>query len=268
MESNTIVVLPVVRKKPWINTEKFDKNKLLGASTIVQPFYGEQGLQTGLEGNPELQKEFEQKLGLPEGTLTPNIQNNYWSEEMNIKLDDGPTTFYKSNPKDSLKILVLKNHPKVANSILEISPDTDFYILDEQQETERKVSITEKKEKAYAIYSAWTASEKRQFLKLYGKGGPDMSDVDVKATLGTYLEENVDDFLLKTEFSKETLTVRAFIFDLVAYGVLRIRGSHYMDADEDLGTLEALTAYFLAPDKANQYLNYKDRLENAKRSHQ
>jgi len=264
MDNNQIIVMPVVRRKPWVNTSQFNKNKVMEANTTVQAYSGQNGLQTGLEGNKELQEEFEKELGLAPGTLAPTLSNDYWSEEVNIKLEDGPTTFSKSHPKDRLKILILQNHPLVANSLAEVSPETDFYIVDEVLEQEKKLNKAEKKERAYAIFSEMSPSEKRQFLKMIGKGGNEMSDVDVKAELSTILEDNVDDFLSKSEFSKEKLTIRAFIFDLVQYGILRIRGGHYFDSDEDKGNLEALTTYFLSPSKQDAYLTYKERLEHAK----
>lgn len=264
MKNNNIIVMPVVKRKPWVNTDKFGKNKLMGASTTLQPYYGEAGFQTGLEGKPELQAEFEEELNLPKDTLKPSVSNDYWHDEMNIGLEDGPNVFKKGIPMDRLKILILKNHPSIANSLSEVNPDTQFYIVDEAAETERKATKAEKKSEAYLLLAEMSPSEQRQFLKLYGKGGSEMSERDVKAELGTNIEDNVNDFLSKSSFSKEKINIRAFIFDLVAHNILRIRGGNYFDSDEDKGNLETLTAYFLAPEKQEVYMNYKERLEHAK----
>lgn len=263
-DNNNIIVMPVVRKKPWVNTDKFGKNKLMGATTTLQAYYGNNGLQTGLEGNKELQEEFESELGLPTGSLSPTLSNDYWSDSMNITLEDGPNIFKRGLPLDKLKILVLKNHPIVANSQAEITPESEFYIVDEVLETEKKASKAESKEKAYAILSGMSATEQRQFLKLYGIGGSEISDRDVKGELGELLESNVKEFLSKASYSKEKINITAFIFDLVQHNILRIRGNHYFDSDEDKGTLETLSSYFLAPEKQEVYMNYKERLEHAK----
>lgn len=265
MENNNIIIMPVVRKRPWVNTDSFNKNKLGGASTVMQPYFGENGFQTGLEGQEELQAQFEKELGLEKGSLEPIVTNEYWSENMNIKLEDGPTIFKRALPMDRLKLLILKNHPKVALSINEVTPDNDFYIVDEVLESERKATKTEKKSKAYGILVNMSPEEQRQFIKLFGKGGPDMNEMEIKADLGELIEQNVDEFISKSEFSKEKIHVRAFIFDLVTYNILRIRGGHYFDSDEDKGDLEVLTSYFLAPEKQDVYLNYKERLDHAKR---
>ena len=264
MKNNDIIILPVVRKRPWVNTASFQKNKLMSASTIIQPFYGRDGFQTGLEGNEDLQSQFEKELNMTKDTLKPTVNNDYWHEEMNIKLEDGPNSFSRSNPQDKLKILVLRNHPIIANSFNEINPESQFYIVDEIVESEKKASRAENKAKAYSVLTGMNPSEQRQFLKLYGKGGNDMSERDVNAELGEYLEENVVDFLFKSDYSKETINIRAFIFDLVAYNVLRIRGGDYFDSDENKGNLESLSSYLLAPEKQDIYLNYKERLEHAK----
>lgn len=264
-DNNEILVMPVVRKKPWVNADKYNKNKIMGANTTLQPYLGKGGFQTGLEGDPELQKELEDSLGLVEGALKPVLSNDYWHNEVNIKLEDGPNTFNKNLPKDRLAIMILKNHPKVANSEAEITPDSDFYIVDVIQEQAKKATTAEKKAEAYAIFTGFSIQEKRQFLKLYGKGGADMSENDVFAELGAELENNVDEFLLKAKYSKEKINMRAFIFDLVQYNILRLRGGSYFDSDEDKGNIEVLTNYLLAPDKQDIYFNYKERLEHAKR---
>lgn len=265
MENNNVIVTPVVRRKPWINTDKFNKNKLLGAKTILQPYFGPEGFKTGLENNEALQKEFENELNLPEGTLKPSMDNDYWHEEMNIVLEDNPNTFNRNIPKDRLKLLILKNHPLVAPSEAEITPDSEFYIVDIYQEQERKATKAEQKAKAYALLTSMSPQEQRQFCKLYGTGGMDMSEKDVFVELGIRIEDNVVEFLSKAEFSKEVINIRAFIFDLVEYNILRIRGGNYFDSDEDKGDLKTLSNYLLAPDKQSVYLNLKERLEYAKK---
>jgi hypothetical protein len=264
MKNNNIIVMPVVRKRPWVNTDKYSKNKIGGALTTVSPYLGEDGFHTGLENDQELQNSFEKELGLVTGTLSPVLSNDYWHDNLNIRLEDGPTTFRKGLASDRLKLLILRNHPLVANSLAEISPDTDFYIVDEELETDRKATKAEDKSKAYLLLSEMSPSEKRQFLKMFGAGGNDMSDKDIIAELGDIIENELKSFLSTSEFSKEKVNIRAFIFDLVQYNILRLRGGNYFDSDEDKGNLEILTSYFLSPDKNDVYLNYKERLTHAR----
>lgn len=264
MEDKNIVVMPVVRHKPWVNSDKYNKNKVLAASTTLQPYLGIAGLTTGLEGNKELQAQFEKDLRLSDDALNPVVTNEYWGN-FNIKLEDGPNIFHRTSPLDMLKVLVLKNHPAVAESESEITPDSQFYILDEALESSKKASKTDLKVKAYLRLNDMSPSEQRQFLKLFGKGGIDMSDKDVYSELGELIEKNTESFLIKSDFSKEKVNITAFIFDLVQYGVLRLRGSHYFDVDTNVGNLETLRNTLLAPEKQDSYLNYKERLEHAKR---
>lgn len=262
-----VIIRPVVRKRPYVDTDKYNKNKIAGAGTVVQPFYGVNGFKTGLEGEQELQTQFEMDLGLVKGTLNPVLSNPFWAEDMNIKLKDEPNVFHRNNPREMLQVLILKNHPIVAPSKAEITPDTQFYLEDTVIENERKLAKSEKKEKAYGFYSNQSPEEKRKFLKLFNSGGgKDMDDTSIKTMLGELLEKDVDDFLGKASYSKEKINLQAFIYDLVSYGVLRLNSNRYFDNGEDMGNLDTLTSTLLAPNKADLYHAYKERLEQKKLS--
>lgn len=261
MSESVVIVKPVLRKRPWVNTDEFNKNKLFGVGTKLSPYLDQSGLHTGL--TEETQVEFEKKLGLKEGSLAPLRDSEFW-DDFYITLQDEPNTFYKNNPTDELRIAVLKAHPKVANTQEEISPDTDFYILDVETEEQDKVKLIETKEKAYSVFSKLTNKGKRDLLKLYGEGGDSANDSTIKTALSEKMEQNPHDFLAKAAFSKEVITVRAFIFDLVDYGILRQRGQYYFDGDTNLGDIKSFSDYLLMPDKQDVYLVYKDRLSQAK----
>lgn len=261
-DKKQVIVRPIIKRRPWVNTDTFTKNKLMGAGTSVAPYVDQSGiLHTGM--NAEEQAEMEKELQLEPGTLDARLNNPFWDDYV-IRLEDEPNTFNPLLPRDKLKIYVLKAHKLVANSLEEQNPDTDFYIEDVDEIIDKKVKEAEAKEKAYSIFSNMTDVDKRAVLKLYGKGGADLTDKAVKAELMSELEKNVPLFISNASQGKDVITIRAFIFDLHHYGVIRTRGDYYYDGDSSLGTISQFGEYLLMPDKQDVYDSYKARLEQAK----
>lgn len=256
-----VIVRPVVRKKPFVNADKFGKNKLQGAGTTVTVYLDRRGLHTGL--TKEEEKEFEGRLRLKEGSLEASLNNPFW-DDFTIKLEDEPNTFDPLIAEDALKIKVLKAHVKVANSLDEITPDTDFYIEDVEEQISKKAKTAETKEEAYRIFSSLTDDDKRKVLKLYGKGGSDLTDKAVKAELMDELEDNPTMFISNATIGKDELSMKSFVFDLHDFGVIRKRGEIYFDGDTSLGGMDSFARELLMPDKREVYEVYKTRLEQAK----
>jgi hypothetical protein len=259
----TVIVRPVIRKKPWVNTKEFDKNKLHNASTVLVPDYDSYGLHTGL--TEESESKFEKLLGYPEKHLASVITNEYWTN-FTIKLKDEPNVYHKATPREALIIEVLKAHGKVANSIEDISPDTDFYIEDIEAEAEENIKKVELKEEAFLKFAKLSSQGKKDILKIYGEGGDTVSDTTIKQMLASKLEDSPEKFLSITKLSKEIVKIRAFIFDLEDYGVIRKRADVYFDGDNSLGDIRIFSEFLLQPDKQSSYIMYKDRLEHSKLS--
>jgi hypothetical protein len=259
----TVIVRPVVRKKPWVNTKDFDKNKLHNASTVLVPDLDSYGLHTGLDEEGE--NKFEKSLGFPKGHLSSVVTNDYWTN-FTIKLKDEPNVFHKGTPREALIIEVLKSHSKVANSLEEVTPDTDFYIEDIEAEQEKNIKSVEVKEEAFLKFSKLSSQGKKDILKIYGEGGDTVSDATIKNMLASKLEDDPSRFLKVANLSKEIVKTRSFIFDLEDYGVIRKRADVYFDGDNSLGDMRTFSEFLLMPDKQSSYIMYKDRLEHAKLS--
>jgi len=257
----TVIVRPVVRSKPWVNTKDFDKNKLHNASTVLVPDMDSYGLHTGLDDATEA--EFEKKLGYPAGYLASVVTNDFWTE-FTIKLKDEPNVYHKATPREALIIEVLKAHGKVANSIEDISPDTDFYIEDIEAEAEENIKKVEIKEEAFIKFTKLSSQGKKDILKIYGEGGDTVNENTIKQMLAAKLEDDPTKFLKITGLSKEIVKTRAFIFDLEDYGVIRKRADVYFDGDNSLGDVRTFSEFLLMPDKQSSYIMYQDRLEHAK----
>ena len=247
MENKTIIIKPV-------NRVKFaGQSSYSGTHTSIEGAQvGHSGYKTGLTVKEE--KEFEEKLGLKAGTLSSD-NKTFWGNLLNLSLpNDKAYIMTIRSTMDELKYRVIREHTRIANNELELAkyPRAEFYIEDLESKAEIEELVMDSKLAAHELFAELSGSDKRSYLKLFGKKGVnEMSDKIVKTTLFKEIESNPEKFI--TLVQNPDIKVRIEIEEMLETGVLVKRGQYYNFENEIIGnSVDAVVDFF--KDYKNQSL--------------
>lgn len=238
---NKIIKIEKIKRNNWMGITSYPKTY----DTIV-PTLGRGGLyKTGL--SPKEEAEFETAMNLPLGTLAP--RSSFWAD-VEIRFVKDKAELNLTNPLDVIKFKFALANKRVAPSKSEVTPYTEYVVIDEENDAKIENVKINHKRKAYAKFGGMSHDEMRGILKIYGKKKPEsVSNEVVENTLAKLLEQDPKRFLEIVEDDK--LATKIVVEDALVYGVLRKNGTHYVYQNDPIGHDLESTVFFLE-DAKNQ----------------
>lgn len=244
------IIRPVDNKLPFIKgiKHKIFPNNKVSISVTYNKSTG--GFNHGLS-KAEL-TQLEDELGI-------RLDRTFWINFM-IPLTDKEIRLDLSTAEGKLRYAILKAHPWVANSALEINAQTSHYIYDEVEEAKQVEKKTETKLEALSSLFKMSQDEKAEFIKLYGVRNPsNMMPSVITARLMEEAEKDPRKFLVF--YKDKHKEMRIFLIDLVTANIVTKKGSAYFYNEDMIGADEQLAiAYLKDPKNQPLLIGLKDLL--------
>jgi len=237
------IVVKSLNKANWAGMHRYHKchDHIVAVETRA-------GYTTGLS---HVESELlETELGLPKGALAPH--SAHWKEYA-VTLTDRDLVLDMSNPRDRLDLSLLKADARVCNSVNEKHkwPKAEYEIYDAEEDAKNENAKISDEAQAIADFVNLTPAEKRNYLKLLGKGVASMSDTLVTNELFKIAKNDHGKFNAITKLPN--YKTRVLLYDLISEGVIKVRGGHYIFDEVQLGHGEASACEYL-DDPHNQEL--------------
>ena len=228
------VVLKKKTKDPWAKVIKY-KN----CFDYIAPYWTRSGnIYTGL--TPDDEKRLEKALGFEEGKLSKG--SPYWVNFC-IKLGDTEKVLDTTNPWDELQYLFLKNHKRVATSLADIKPATDYVLINKEAEAQESNRINRRKRDAIKEFDKMSLEDMRKCLRLYGYKADTMSSELVESKLYSVVDKDAEKFFVKWVNNKDKDT-EYIIAQAVSKNIMRkSRNIYYHGTDIVGNSLQDAIAY-------------------------
>ena len=180
------VIVRMTKVNPWTGLIKWSN-----CFDYVGSYWTRSGSRyTGL--TKEKAKELEQRMGFPEGYLSPD--STFW-DTFAVKIGKKDLIINTDTPEGELQYLFLKNHKHVADGVRNITPKTDYVLVDRDAEAIEANKANKTKRDAFKALDKMTLEEMRKCLRIYGVKADTMSNELVEATLSDNIEKNPQQFL-------------------------------------------------------------------------
>lgn len=211
------VIVKSLDKKTWSGFSRFPK---CHDHSVAKAHRG--GYETGLTKDQEAY--LEKELGLKAGELARH--SDYWKEYA-VVLTDRDLVLDMDNPRDILDLSILKMDPRVSNSVNERSnwPKAEYEIYDAEEDAQNENAKINEEARAMAKFVELTPQEKRNYLKLLGKGAGSMSDAIVTNLLFKIAKDDHAAFNRISDLPN--YKTRILLYDLISEGYIKIKGGHY-----------------------------------------
>ena len=209
---------------PWSKIIKYQN-----CFDYIAPYWTRSGnVYTGLTSEDE--KKLEKGLGYAEGTLSKG--NKFW-DNFCIKLGAKPLVLHinEGNSWDDLQYLFLKGHKRVATSLEDIKPGTDYVMINNEAEAEQSNRINRIKRDAIREFDKLSTTDMRKCLRLYGYKSDTMSEGLVESKLFAMIEHDPQSFFDKWVDNKNKNT-QFLIEQAISKNVIRKnRNAYYYGTD-------------------------------------
>lgn len=247
------VVLKRKNKDPWSHVTKY-KN----CFDYIAPYWTRSGnIYTGLTEADE--KRLEKALGFSEGQLARN--SNYWSTFC-VKLGDQEIVLDTDSPWDELRYLFLKGHKRVATSIADIKPATDYVLINKEAEAQETNRINRVRRNAIREFDKMSLEDMRKCLRLYGYKADTMSAELIEAKLLSLVESDPNKFFMKWVNNK-TKNTEFVIQQAIAKNIMRKSRNVYYHGTDVMGhSLEDTIAYLDNPANQDLRLSIMSEIES------
>lgn len=247
------VVLKRKTKDAWANVVKY-KN----CFDYIAPYWTRSGnIYTGLEEADE--KRLEKALGFAEGQLARS--SNYWTTFC-IKLGDQEMILNTELPWDELRYTFLKGHKRVATSIADIKPATDYVLINKESEAQETNRINRIRRNAIREFDKLSLEDMRKCLRLYGYKADTMSAELVEAKLLSLIETDPNKFYTKWVNNKVKNT-EFVIQQAIAKNIMRKSRNIYYHGTDVLGhSLEDTISYLDSPANQDLRLSIMSEIES------
>lgn len=237
------VVLKRKGKDYWSHVTKYSN-----CFDYISPYWTRSGnIYTGLTNEDE--ERLELALGFAKGHLDKS--SNYWVNFC-VKLGTEELSLDTVSPWDELRYLFLKGHKRVATSIGDIKPATDYVLINKEAEAQETNRINRVRRNAIREFDKLSLEDMRKCLRLYGYKADTMSAELVESKLLKLIEEDPNKFFIKWVNNKVKNT-EFIIQQAIAKNIMRkSRNIYYHGTDIVGNSLADAVAYLDAP--ANQDL--------------
>ncbi len=235
------VIVRMTKKNPWTGLIKWSN-----CFDYLGSYWTRSGSRyTGL--TKETARELETKMGLNEGTLDP--MSSYW-DTFAIKIGKRDLTINTDSPEGELQYLFLKKHKRVADGVKNISPATDYVLVDRDLEATEANKISKIKREAYREFDKLNLEDMRKCLRLFGIKADTLSNELVEAKLSEQVEKNPEKFL-RIWVNNDNKEINFVIEEALSKNILRKnRTSYYFGTDLIGNGISDVIAYL--KDKKNQ----------------
>lgn len=246
----------VLRKKtrdPWAKVIKY-KN----CFDYIAPYWTRSGnVYTGLSKEDE--SRLEKKLGFDEGKLASS--SPYWINFC-IKVGDQEKMFDTSSAWDELQYLFLKSHKRVATSLADIKPATDYVLINKEAEAEESNRLNRRKRDAIKEFDKLSLEAMRKCLRLFGYKADTMSAEFVESKLYSLVEKEPEKFFSKWVNNKAKDT-EYVIAQAIAKNIMRkSRNIYYYGTDIVGNSLADAVAYVNDPKNQDLKLSIMDEINS------
>lgn len=235
------IIVRIIKINPWQNVTKW-----AGCHDYIAPYFTRSGnIYTGL--TPEEARRFEKALGYPEGHLSP--VSPYWTT-FAIKIGRDDLKLNTDNPADEMKYIFLKNHKRVANGVDQITPATDYVLINQDVEAEVANKRSRVKKDALLATTKMTLEEMRKALRVFGMRPDTMSNELVEAKLNEIVEREPEKFMSRWVNNKDK-EITFVIEEAISKNIIRKNRAQYYFGTDLIGNgLDDVIAYL--QDKKNQ----------------
>lgn len=213
---------------------------------------------------PEQRREFEKKLGFPDGHLDPsNVK--FWDNYVAIKLQGPrPVILNTDIPEDEFKYEYCKNHIEVMDGYSDKKPRALYVMVNQEIEAKKKNMANSKKIEAIKEFDKMSPDDIAKCLRLFNIDGNSLNAEVSREKLFDIVISKPEDFMNKWVLNKD----RAYFLlveEAISKNVLRRNRNIYYYGTETIGHSIQDTVTYLK-DKKNMelYLSIKAETENKK----
>lgn len=221
--------------------------------------------KTGLDA--EMEKHYESELSLKPGEL--NKHSKWWSDVFNVThslrfFNTKTNEIMLDNPINQIKYLVLMNSSKIANSEIEKTPGTIFFIDNAEAKAQAELEVYNYEFEAMGLVYKLSPDDKRTNLRLFGKTGLDnVSEAMLNAQLMQEMKKDPKLFV-ETLLDKDAKT-KGLINELVEKNIIRRKGTHFIYNEDTIAhSTEECVDYFNNKSNDKVTLILKSKLNKAK----
>lgn len=235
------VIVRILKTNPWSGITKWST-----CYDYIASYWTRSGnLYTGLSAQDA--ERLEKEIGYPSGHLSST--SSFW-DTFAIKVGRNDVILDTDKPEDELKYLFLKKHKRVADGLNNITPSTDYVIINKDSEAKEANKINKVKREAYRELDKMSIEDMRKCLRLYGIKSDTMSNELIEAKLSEQIESAPDRFLQKW-VNNPNREISFVIEEAIAKNIIRKNRSQYYFGTDLIGNgLEDVIAYL--NDKKNQ----------------
>lgn len=235
------VIVRILKMNPWSGITKWAT-----CYDYVGSYWTRSGnLYTGL--TQEDAERLEKEIGYPSGHLSPT--SSFW-DTFAVKIGRSDVILDTDRPEDELKYLFLKKHKRVADGLNNVTPSTDYVIINKDSEAKEANKINKIKREAYRELDKMSIEDMRKCLRLYGIKSDTMSNELIEAKLSEQIENAPDRFLQKW-VNNPNREISFVIEEAIAKNIIRKNRSQYYFGTDLIGNgIEDVIAYL--NDKKNQ----------------
>ena len=235
-----IVKLLIKKSETWSGVYLYK-----GCFKGIGPYWTRSGkVYTGL--TDEDARRLEKEIGYSEGHLSPS--SPFWNSFF-IKIDGSKRTkkgdpngdnvpyieINTSNPHGELQYLHAVNHKLVANGKADITPGTEYVLVNEDEEARKANVESKKKREASREFEKLSLEDMRKALRLFGRNSDIMSNEVVEETLYSIVTESPESFMAKWVNNKQRNT-QFLVEAAVAKNIIRKSRNVYYYGTEPIGT--------------------------------
>lgn len=246
------VIVRITRVNPWTGLTKWPTTY-----DYVGPYWTRSGnVYTGLSEADA--RRLEKALGKVEGDLAPT--SDFWTT-FAVKIGKRDLILDTNRPMDELQYLFLKGHKRVADGLANMTPSTDYVLINKDAEAEQANRANKIKREAYKEMDKMSIEDMRKCLRLYGMKSDTMSNELIEAKLAEQIEAAPDKFLQKWA-NNPNKEISFVIEEAIAKNIIRKNRSQYFFGTDLIGNgIEDVMAYL--KNKSNQDL-YRSILQEIK----
>lgn len=180
------VIVRMTKQNPWTGLIKWDK-----CFDFISSYWTRSGSRyTGL--TTAKARELEERMRIGVGQLDPD--SSFW-DTFAIKIGKKDLIINTDTPEGELQYLFLKSHKHVANGISNITPKTDYVIIDKDLEATKQNERNKVKREAYRAFDKMTLDDMRKCLRLFGVKSNTLSNELVEAKLNENIEKDPAKFI-------------------------------------------------------------------------
>lgn len=247
------VVLKRKGKDYWSHVTKYRN-----CFDYIGPYWTRSGnIYTGLTEADE--RRLEKALGYSEGHLAKD--SKFWLTFC-IKLGEGEKVLNTVSPWDELQYIFLKDHKRVATSISDIKPATDYVMINKEAEATETNRLNRVRRNAIREFDKMSLEDMRKCLRLYGYKADTMSAELVEAKLLSTVEADPSKFFVKWVNNKVKNT-EFVIQQAIAKNIMRkSRNVYYHGTDIVGNSLEDAIGYLDAPVNQDLRISIMQEIES------